>query len=64
MISSAITQGVVTVKVGPDSIKYNVHKAMLVHHSEYFKKALNGSWKEAEENMVTPADIEPKACKL
>jgi len=33
-----------------------------VHHSEYFRKALSGSWKEAEENVVTLKDVEPATC--
>lgn len=33
---------------------------MLTYHSKYFSSALNGSWKEAEENSITLNDIDPK----
>lgn len=37
---------------------------MLKHHSEYFSAALNGSWKEAEENSITLNDIDPKTFEV
>jgi len=40
---------VVKIKVGPDLVEYFVHPELLSHHSKYFKRALNGSWKEAED---------------
>jgi hypothetical protein len=39
---TASTRGIVVVEIGSDKIKYHVYKALLVHHSEYFRKALNG----------------------
>jgi hypothetical protein len=37
----------VVVGVGTSGRKYHIHKALLTEHSEYFKKALNGPWKES-----------------
>ena len=42
--------------------KYYLHKSLLVFHSEYFRKALQGSWKEAKEGIVRIDDIEPAEC--
>jgi len=49
----------VILKIGPDRFKYSIHKALLVYHSEYFRKALEGPWKEAEEGTFNLEDIEP-----
>lgn len=46
-----------------DPEKYYVHRARLIHHSEYFRKALQGSWREAEEGVVRLKDFDYKACK-
>jgi hypothetical protein len=59
-----MTKGIVTVKVGTDSVEFHVHKALLVRHSEYFKNALNGSWEEAKENVVTLDDVDSGTCAL
>lgn len=53
----------VVIEVGPEKIAYHVHKALLTHHSEYFRKALSGPWKEAEERRVQLDDVEPPVCK-
>ncbi|KAF1970501.1 hypothetical protein BU23DRAFT_570673 [Bimuria novae-zelandiae CBS 107.79] len=56
---SALAAGAIaTVEVGPNAKKYNVHKALLVHHSEYFAKALTGSWTEAQTGVVKLDDLE------
>jgi len=60
---SALFDTVVLVVVGPQKKKYYIHKALLVHHSEYFRKALQGSWKEAPEGVVELEDIDHCACK-
>jgi hypothetical protein len=57
--SQATSSGIVVLKVGPNQKAYHVHKALLTHHSEYFLKALEGPWKEAEERTVTLEDVEP-----
>jgi hypothetical protein len=49
--------------VGPEGTEYRVHKALLIEHSEYFEKALKGSWKEAEEGVVKLEDVEHGVCK-
>jgi len=54
----------VTIEVGLDARKYQVHKALLIHHSEYFRNALRGDWKEASEGVVPLVDIEPFICAL
>lgn len=62
--STAATAGIVIVEIGPDAKKFYVHKALLMHHSEYFKKALSGTWKEAQEGIVRLHDVEVEACEL
>jgi hypothetical protein len=49
----------VTIKIGPaPHTIYNVQTSFLTHHSDYFKGALQGSWKEAQENSITLEDVE------
>ena len=50
-------------EIGPKHIKYCIHKALLVHHSEYFRNALKGPWKEAEEGVIRLEDVEPATGK-
>ncbi|EMD85158.1 hypothetical protein COCC4DRAFT_66532 [Bipolaris maydis ATCC 48331] len=57
---SVAKQSFVVIKVGPEKVPYEVHKALLTHYSEYFSSALNGPWKEAQENSITLNDIDPK----
>ena len=47
--SSAFGEGTVIIEVGPHQKKYYTHKALLVRYSDYFRKALEGPWKEAQE---------------
>ena len=58
-VRSAFVAGTVFLKIGPDCIKYCVHKALLMHHSEYCPNALRGPWKEAEECVIILEDVEP-----
>lgn len=58
---SALVAGTVFLEAGPDRRRYDVHKALLVHHSGYFRNALKGPWKEAEEGVLTLEDVEPLA---
>lgn len=60
---STTTQGIVVVQIGFDREKYQVHKALLMRHSEHFRKALVGSWKEAMEQVVTLEDVESSTCE-
>ncbi|KAF2625448.1 hypothetical protein BU25DRAFT_423167 [Macroventuria anomochaeta] len=34
----------------------------LVYHSEYFRKAVQGSWKEAQEGVMRIDDVQPSEC--
>ncbi|KAJ4378226.1 hypothetical protein N0V86_005926 [Didymella sp. IMI 355093] len=36
----------------------HVHEALLVQYSEYFKRALNGRWKETEDRVVRLDDVD------
>lgn len=36
---------------------------LLHEHSEYFKRALNGSWKEAEDKVVCLDDVDCGSCE-
>ncbi|KAF2625439.1 hypothetical protein BU25DRAFT_345683, partial [Macroventuria anomochaeta] len=54
----------VMVEVGPELKKYFVHKPLLTSHSEYFRKALQGSWKEAREGTVSLKDVDARVFKL
>ncbi|KAH7389337.1 hypothetical protein DE146DRAFT_680219 [Phaeosphaeria sp. MPI-PUGE-AT-0046c] len=53
---SACAEEPVTLIIDPDHTKRYIHKALLIHHSEYFRKALNGPWKEAAEGIVRLED--------
>lgn len=44
-------------------MKHYIHKALLEEHSEYFKKSLNGPWKEAEDKVVCLDDVDCHSCK-
>ncbi|KAF2035560.1 hypothetical protein EK21DRAFT_53931, partial [Setomelanomma holmii] len=46
------------VEIGADRTKYHVHKALISRHSEYFEKALKGSWNEAQEGVVWLEDVD------
>ncbi|KAF2232549.1 hypothetical protein EV356DRAFT_505068 [Viridothelium virens] len=43
----------VTVAVGPEKKKYQVHRGLLIHHGTYFKHALHGDWIEAQDQVIT-----------
>ncbi|KAH7084944.1 hypothetical protein BKA63DRAFT_6395 [Paraphoma chrysanthemicola] len=58
-LSAAISGEPVSIKVSPGKKTYRVHKALLVHHSEYFRNALRNSWSEAKNGGVTLDDVEP-----
>ncbi|KAF1970502.1 hypothetical protein BU23DRAFT_473785, partial [Bimuria novae-zelandiae CBS 107.79] len=52
--------GLVAIEVGSERKEYTVHKDLLTHYSEYFARALDGPWKEAEDKKVRLEDIEPE----
>ncbi|KAF2025462.1 hypothetical protein EK21DRAFT_116790 [Setomelanomma holmii] len=39
----------VLIEVGPAKTRYGVTKSFVSYYSEYFRKALNGPWKKANE---------------
>jgi hypothetical protein len=51
----------VSVKIGSEQIPYRIHKALLEHHSDYFRNALRQCWKEGNERQVVLGDLEPAA---
>ncbi|KAH9881302.1 hypothetical protein IAQ61_000025 [Plenodomus lingam] len=56
---SFIRQGrFAVVEIGPAHTQYHIHAALLSKHSKFFKKALNGPWKEAKERVVKLEDVE------
>ncbi|KAH7389503.1 hypothetical protein DE146DRAFT_791525 [Phaeosphaeria sp. MPI-PUGE-AT-0046c] len=57
-LGSTLQSEVVVVEIGTERQRYHVHKTLLVHHSEYFAKALEGPWTEAHTRVITLADIE------
>ncbi|KAH7084946.1 hypothetical protein BKA63DRAFT_6393 [Paraphoma chrysanthemicola] len=59
LVGNTVSEGIVIVAVGKEGTPYHVHKALLIHHSDYFRKALSGPWKEAREGLVTLEDVEP-----
>jgi hypothetical protein len=65
LISNSVAcQGeMVTVYIGPEKKPCNCHKDLICYHSEYFRTAYNGRWREAEEGVVL-ADIEPEVFNL
>jgi hypothetical protein len=42
----------VIIYVGPERKRYLIHKELLTKQSEFFNRALNGKFKEAEENSI------------
>ncbi|KAI4616808.1 hypothetical protein J4E83_006389 [Alternaria metachromatica] len=54
----------VIIEVGPTKIKYHVQRLFLTHYSDYFTKALSGSWRESEDGVVRLVDIEPGVFNL
>ncbi|KAH7094573.1 hypothetical protein FB567DRAFT_6647 [Paraphoma chrysanthemicola] len=57
-LSTITKEPMVLVEVGPKHEKHYIHKALLVHHSDYFRKALQGPWKEAHSGKVVLEDVE------
>ena len=50
---------IVDIFVGPQRKRYVVHKKLLTIQSDYFDKALNGRFKEAEENSIYLKEEDP-----
>ena len=47
------------VEVGPEERRYNIHRTLLIHHSEYFCGALRWPRKDALDFVISLEDIEP-----
>ena len=54
----------VIIFVGPERKRYLIHKTLLTNQSEYFDKALNGSFKEADEQSIYLEEETPAAFDL
>ncbi|KAH3964080.1 hypothetical protein HBI73_034740 [Parastagonospora nodorum] len=63
ILRSVLLEGTITLEIGPNRVEYHVHKALLVYHSEYFQRALEGPWKETENGVFTLIDVQPTAGK-
>ncbi|KAF9693608.1 hypothetical protein EKO04_008457 [Ascochyta lentis] len=61
---SSLGDEIVTVVVGTEQKNYRLHKALLVHHSEYFCNALKAPWKEAEDGVVPLTDVDVEVFDL
>lgn len=49
--------------VAPTETTFLVHCALLTLHSQYFKNALKGEWKEAQSRTITLTDVNCTTCK-
>lgn len=47
---------IVFVDVGPDQIRYGIHKGLLCSRSDFFRAALTGKFRETEDQVVTLDD--------
>ncbi|KAF1830870.1 hypothetical protein BDW02DRAFT_633298 [Decorospora gaudefroyi] len=56
--AAASDLAITIVEVSAAKKKYHIHRSLLVEHSEYFKKALNGPWTETREGSVTLEDVD------
>ncbi|KAI4652405.1 hypothetical protein J4E93_002607 [Alternaria ventricosa] len=59
--SIAVTSPTVIVKVGAEGKEYILHTELLKHHSGYFRGALAGAFREAEEGVIPITDIDTDA---
>ena len=49
-------------RIGDEPTSYTMHESLLVNHSEYFKNALNGSWKESKDGVIPLEDVDCNTC--
>ncbi|KAF2133503.1 hypothetical protein P153DRAFT_274054, partial [Dothidotthia symphoricarpi CBS 119687] len=54
----------VSVIRGNKTAKWNIPKALLSHHSEFFRKACNETFKEGFENKIVLPDCEPRMFQI
>jgi hypothetical protein len=55
--SAAVLSDTVIVRVGAEAKKYTLHKRLLAHHSEYFRGALSGNFRETDDGVVLLDDV-------
>jgi hypothetical protein len=49
-----------SITVGPQNTLFNVHRALLTHHSPFFAAALDGAFAKSHNHTVHLPDVEPK----
>ena len=55
---------IITVLVGPNKNRFCIHENLLKLHSDYFRAALEGTWKEAITKTFTLSDENPDVFNL
>ena len=58
-----VAYDVIKLEISSARVEYFVHPGLLLQHSAYFARALNGKWKEAAERAICLADVECKTCE-
>jgi hypothetical protein len=61
--SDAAMGEIVAISIGPEKKLFRVHKDLICHHSEYFRTAYNGQWKESESGVALE-DVETEVFKI
>ena len=64
MAYSDMYETMVTVYVGPDSYAFHIYKEILCRDSPFFKAALNGSFKEGDEQAVSLPEDDVETFKI
>jgi hypothetical protein len=56
----------ITIKVreSDECREFSIHEALLIARSEFFKNAMNGDWKEAEEKLIKLPEDDPDTFAL
>ncbi|KAF3034198.1 hypothetical protein E8E11_002033 [Didymella keratinophila] len=57
-LGTATSEGGIIVVEIAGAVKHAIHRGLLIQHSEYFKTALKGPWREAEEGVVRHVDVQ------
>lgn len=53
-----------TVLAGANKISFTLHRKILRENSDFFRKALSGTWKENQEGLVTLPEVDPMSFKV
>ncbi|KAF1849756.1 uncharacterized protein K460DRAFT_3178 [Cucurbitaria berberidis CBS 394.84] len=59
--SAVALSSTIIVKVGAKQKKYTLHRKLLVYHSEYFRSALSGKFRETDDGVIVLNDIDTDA---